>query len=179
MGVKLAGGRGTGLPEISSEVVRFNGPENCGHPKNEAVVIPWPSKGATGVMDPKAVGVDGGWFAGATLDTRMCGGDCSYETFSFTRVLPDKGYPYSAHDGRPDLFFDCCKTAYRPYDVAVTAFLIVAKKHLGDDIKVSSDGEDAQWYDAKRLCYINLGYGPEFYIGDEGELLKRDLAQVA
>lgn len=36
--------------------------------------------------------------------------------------------------------FEFCKTARKPYDAVVGACLIAAKKHLGDDIIVSSDG---------------------------------------
>lgn len=43
------------------------------------------------------------------------------------------------------LLFSCCKTAYKPYDKYVTAFLILAKLYFQDNIKVSSDGEINDW----------------------------------
>ena len=100
------------------------------------------------------------WFAGAEISTRCCDGDCSYETFDFPQKIkigefqkPDKG------TGK---YFDCCKTAFRPYDVAVTAFLIIAKHYLKDTIQIESDGEEEQWFDAKLLCQMELGYGLEY-----------------
>jgi hypothetical protein len=57
-----------------------------------------------------------------------------------------------------DGYFACTKTAYKPYDVAVTAFLILAKHHLGDAIKVSTDGEPKDWEDGRMLCEAVLGY---------------------
>ena len=37
--------------------------------------------------------------------------------------------------------------------------LIVAKHYLGDQISVSSDGEEAQWFDGQMLCQTVLDYG--------------------
>lgn len=41
--------------------------------------------------------------------------------------------------------FNFCKTARKPYDVVVTACLIVLKHRLGDYIDVSSDGYQHDW----------------------------------
>jgi hypothetical protein len=73
-------------------------------------------------------------------------------------------------DGRT---FTCCKTAFRPYDVAVCAVLLIAKRHLGTRISVRTDGDDAQWFAAKMLCQTVLGYGIEYAVTD-GELLPVD-----
>ena len=51
--------------------------------------------------------------------------DLGHETF----VLKRKG------------FTDSCKTVRKPYDLVVTAFLILAKYHFNNDIKISSDGD--------------------------------------
>ena len=161
--IKLAGGLGTGEPEINDKEIWFNGDENCGHAKNDSISIPWPSRGAGGIGDNQSA-QDGSWFAGASLETRCCNGDCSYETFVIPRIFPKDGYQSADDNGR---LFACCKTAYRPYDIAVTAALIVAKHHLKDDLKVSSDGEDEHWFDAKMLCQTVLGYGIEYAMGDE------------
>jgi hypothetical protein len=59
-------------------------------------------------------------------------------------------------------YFGFCKTAFKPYDWAVTAFLIIAKHYLGDRILVHSDGTSANWHDARLICQIELGYGMEF-----------------
>ncbi len=78
--------------------------------------------------------------------------------------------------------FECCKTAYRPYDVLVTALLIAAKHHFGTAIRVSSDGESKDWDEARMLCEVTLGYGRTFDFtpqrGDEGGHLE-NLAGVS
>lgn len=164
MGVHLADGFGKNAPEISAETIWFNGLENCGHRKNEEVSIPWPDRKANGV-NSRIEPISGQWFAGSLLSTRTCNGDCSYETFHFPAEMDKSGY-LQTDDKRKDLYFNCCKTAFRPYDLAVTAFLIIAKHHLGEDIIVNSDGEDEHWIDAKRLCQAFLGYGEQFRMAD-------------
>lgn len=174
-GVKLAGGSGEGEPRIDYDEVWFNGASHCGHPPNHNIVIPWPSKKAVGV-GASAEAISGQWFAGAEIETRCCDGDCSYETFDFPRIITEREpigevcyynmarepvYNEKAKVGR---YFHCCKTAFRPYDWAVTAFLVIAKHYLGDKIIVHSDGEVPQWQDAMLLCQIELGYGMDFQL---------------
>lgn len=95
------------------------------------------------------------------IDKRTCDGSCDYETFVFDRKREAQNYQTKRPDG---LHFDCCKTAFRPYDLAVTAFLVIAKHHLKDRLKVSSDGEPQHWFDAQMLCKVNLGYGLDFVL---------------
>ena len=64
----------------------------------------------------------------------------------------------------PNFFF--CKTARKPYDVCVTACLIIAKHYLGNEIKISSDGETSEWNEAKTYCQEILGYGKSFQFVD-------------
>jgi len=71
-----------------------------------------------------------------------------------------------------NLYFECCKTAFRPYDLAVISFLIIAKHYLKNNIIVSSDGEDCHWFDGKMLCQMILGYGLEYTINEEGKLIQ-------
>jgi hypothetical protein len=165
IGVRLADGHGEGVPTITPELVCFNGVANCGHAKNENVSIPWPDKRAAGVNDTEQP-ISGRWFAGALLSTRTCNGDCSYETFYFPAEMPADTY-WQPNSERKDLYFSCTKTAFRPYDLAVTAFLIIAKRYLGDDIKVSSDGEDENWQEAKQVCEAFLDYGLKFQLAEE------------
>jgi hypothetical protein len=168
MGVHLAGGLGEGVPQIDTTQIWFNGPDNCGHPKNSEISIPWPTPTASGVKDGAGVAA-GSWFAGATLETRCCDGSCSYETFHFPRVMDMKGFLQpSERDSR--LYFTCCKTAYRPYDLAVTACLVIAKHHLADDVIVSSDGEIQHWAEAIELCRVYLGYEELYHFDGRGEL---------
>lgn len=46
---------------------------------------------------------------------------------------------------RQNVAFEFCETARKPYDVVVTAALIVLKHYLGSDIEVSSDGYAEEW----------------------------------
>lgn len=168
VGVVLAGPLGIDEPEVTYDVVAFNGAANCGHPADYELVIPWPAPGAGGVFAGEPVA--GTWYAGHLLTTRACPGDCSYESFTFERVyIPYEGMRLDKK-GR---HFDFCKTAFRPYDLAVTAFLIIAKHHLGDAIEVSTDGQDEHWFDAKLLCQMELGYGLGYIINGERRLERR------
>ena len=49
MGVRLAGPLGSGLPEIDGVHIAFNGLWDCGHAKNEEIVIPFPTVDAAGI----------------------------------------------------------------------------------------------------------------------------------
>jgi len=63
--------------------------------------------------------------------------------------------------------FNFCKTARKPYDLAVTSLLIVASQHLGELISVSSDGYLSEWKEAMELCQSTLGYGQDFAFREE------------
>lgn len=169
VGVKLAGPLGEGNPVVSEDEVAFNGAAKCGHPADYDLVIPWPAPGAGGVFAGRPVA--GTWYAGHLVATRACPGDCSYETFCFPRVYGPQEWEEPDKRG---LYFQFCKTAFRPYDLAVTAFLVIAKHRLGNQIVVSTDGEDEHWFDAKLLCQMELGYGLELTVRD-GELVKAPL----
>lgn len=159
-GIHLAGGFGEGEPHIDEAEVWFNGNQNCGHPQDQAVVIPWPTDKGYGVASQREDVKAGTWFAGTLLSKRCCNGDCSYETFYFPRVVDPREWQQPENG----FLFSCCKTAFRPYDVAVTAFLVIAKHHLGDRLRVHSDGEEPHWQDAKWLCELELGYGLSFQL---------------
>jgi len=156
--IPLADGHGKNKPIIDEEMVWFNGSENCGHTPDKSVVIPWPTDDAGGVAT-SANAKKGSWFAGSLLQSRCCNGDCSYETFYFPKTYEPKSWEGADKSGK--IFF-FCKTAFRPYDVAVTAFLVIAKHYLGADIVVKSDGSEHHWFDGKFLCQQELGYGMEF-----------------
>jgi hypothetical protein len=159
-GLKLAGGNGTGEPEINDEVVCFNGSKLCGHPKNPNLIIPWPTPDAWG-LGPSEHAIKGDWHGGVLINTRTCNGDCSYETFYFPRVF-DKPYASEYRWNGKEYWFDFCKTAYRPYDLAVNCFLIIVKHYLKEDLIVHSDGSLMQWADAMAVCQDVLGYGNDF-----------------
>jgi hypothetical protein len=67
-------------------------------------------------------------------------GDGAHETFSWDR------------QGNG---FNFCKTAYKTYDVVVTACLIHLKDVYGDAVEISSDGDWSDWRDGARL-YNNV-----------------------
>ncbi len=50
---------------------------------------------------------------------------------------------------------DFCKTAEKPYDMVVTASLILAKKIFGDDIEIRSDGNWSDW-ESGQLLYESV-----------------------
>lgn len=53
--------------------------------------------------------------------------------------------------------FAFCKTARKPYDLAVQAVLILYKEYFGDKVKISSDGEADDWKSAFELVSSVLG----------------------
>ena len=152
MGVHLAGPLGEGLPEIDADHIAFNGLWHCGHVKNEEIVIPFPAADGAGIGN-SANAVEGSYFGmGTLLKHRTCDGNCSYETFRIARIFEGAD---KVRNGRHS---DSCKTAFRPYDLAVQCVLLIAKHHLKDRIQVWSGGSDYHWNDARLLCYVHLGY---------------------
>lgn len=178
LGIKLADGSGENTPIISPTKIIFNGQRNCGHTQRD-LGITWASKSAKGVSTDR-VGqkleeiTKGKWFAGATLETRACGGDCSHETFSLEQKL-DR--PRNDIDdkidkvlgGKSNLTFTFTKTAFKPYDLAVNVCLIIAKHYLKDQIKISSDGTSENWEEGRQLVQHFLGYGKDFKLDEDEE----------
>lgn len=71
--------------------------------------------------------------------------------------------------------FAFCKTARRPYDLAVTATLLLARHHAGDAITVFSDGFVPEWLPAAHLIRKHLGYPISvFWALDRTPLMFRD-----
>jgi hypothetical protein len=66
--------------------------------------------------------------------------DGGHETFVLERK--PKNHPWRAGD---EWVFNFCKTARKEYDGLVTATLLLAKHHLGDEIKITSDGGAKEW----------------------------------
>lgn len=48
--------------------------------------------------------------------------------------------------------FGFCKTAYKPYDIAVVASLIRLSFHTDGAINIKSDGGEEEWNDGMLLC---------------------------
>ena len=164
MGVRLAGVQGKGEAEITDKRIRFNGPADCGHPRDDGVVIPWPSARAKGVQDESGAAKAGYWPFGTLLSARSCDGNCSSQTFLLD---PREGMRFDNCQG----LFNSCMTRYAPYDLAVTACLLVAKHHFGTHIRVETNGESKDWADASRIISEELGYGREAVVRYNGRVL--------
>jgi hypothetical protein len=120
------------------------------------------SEGSHGRDASRDSDVAGSWFAGCQLRARTCGGDCSHEGLVLARVL--QVAPWQRPEARR--YFECCKTAYKPYYLAAQCALLIAKEHLGEAIVVSSDGSAEHWDEARALCENVLGYGEDFRLAD-------------
>jgi hypothetical protein len=73
-------------------------------------------------------------------------GEDSYEAFLWP---PDLTQP-PEEDG---FVFDFCKTQWRPYDAVVLACLLAAKGELRDDIRIGSDAEAPEEWQAGESLY--------------------------
>lgn len=174
LGIDLANGLGVKRPVIEEDKVSFNGSDaqRLGvWTTTEDVVIPWPSATAgltEPIADPIAKKTDGTWFAGHVLQQRVAPigenglGSGSYESVYIPRVIDEEDYFVSKDEG---LYFEFCKTAYRPYDIGVTACLIALKHHFPKCI-ISSDGEEKDWLDGRMVCFNLFGYGFEESLRD-------------
>ena len=167
LGVKLGDAFGENYPIITPTEICFNGLKKCGHEQRE-LGITWPSKTAKGVAQNNiALGLEeitkGSWFAGAELEARVCGGNYDHETFRIEQKASHVAdYKIKELDENDGFFFECTKTAYKPYDLAVNVCLIIAKRHLKKNIRIHSDGEDVNWEEGRQLCQHFLGYGSDF-----------------
>ncbi len=166
-GVPLAGWDGTNAPQIDDEAIRFNGLENCGHPPNEDIFVPYPSEHARGI-GPSFTAI-GECDAYLRIDHRCCSGRCSHEPFGFPRIA-DARKTESDEEETRGFVFDWTKTAFKPYDFAVTAALIIAKRYLRERLVIHSNGLTPQWQDAKELCQQHLGYGDWFGIVEDPQI---------
>jgi hypothetical protein len=75
-------------------------------------------------------------------------GDNGHETFLITREMSD----YSIRDPESGESFDFCKTARKPYDVAVCLVLLSIARHAPKSFSISSDGDwDVEWSEARKI----------------------------
>lgn len=69
-----------------------------------------------------------------------------------------------------DCINDFCKTAYKPYDVVVTAALAILKHRLKDTIQISSDGYKSDWVKGVKLARKVTGLAIKSPIVSQREL---------
>lgn len=155
--IPLGDGNGEGEPILTDEIINFNGLNKCGHIDSASGFLAYPVKGANGwqnVGQPfQKSFFENSWIGGPKVTTRVCSGNCSYENMYF----PKASEPLSFNEG--ETLRRTLKTNFQPYDVMVTAFLLLCKYHLGDDFHVASDGGKPQWLDACMVLKRFLGYG--------------------
>lgn len=83
-----------------------------------------------------------------------------HETFAFPMTPDMAKRAKELHGG----LWDFTKTARKPYDLAVCAILLVLKHHLGNQIRIASDGDRKadEWLPAEDLVSEVLGYDQQF-----------------
>jgi hypothetical protein len=106
-------------------------------------------------------------------------GDLGHETFHVPRVYTPPDWQREHYRKGP--WGDFCKTARKPYDLAVCACLIVLRHHLGGKFGVSSDGGDDEegWAAARAACQAALGYGRDFTLTEPIRFTRRGLGYEA
>jgi hypothetical protein len=159
IGVTICGPTGSGKAELSEFTVAFNGCTKCGH-RFRDIGKPWPTADAEGVMevdDPIARDAEPA-FAGAYVKTRTCGGNCAQEEFVVDRDWLHADW----HRTDRGMYPQQCETRFKPYDLVVTAALLRLKENLGEEIVISSDGDEKAFQDAKRLCRQLFGWPSRF-----------------
>jgi hypothetical protein len=92
--------------------------------------------------------------------------DMSHETYYLSRVKSlnewEQDREKDLNEKGEQLYFDCTKTARKPYDLMVQAALIVLKKHFGGEVRVDSDGDAEDWEHAMQFVELALGYESSF-----------------
>ena len=82
-------------------------------------------------------------------------GNCN--TFAVPRTYAPPEWAEPDAQGRWPVW---CKTAFRPYDIAVTACLIALAYHMPPGaVSFGSDGRHAHWLPGRILAFNCLGYG--------------------
>jgi hypothetical protein len=70
----------------NDECIVFNGPHDCGHPKNEEIFVAYPADGTRGV-GPGETAIDESANGLVTkIKHRCCSGRCSHEAFCFPKL---------------------------------------------------------------------------------------------
>jgi len=129
-------------------------------------------KGLKKLLKTKKTGEEEGWDDRLAITDNHISfngiGEDGHEPFQLFRKSGTDSYR-STRKGEDCFTF--CKTARKPYDTVACSLLIIAQKHLGKLIKISSDGNiegwrdntgklqlDHGWSEANSLCQKHLGY---------------------
>ena len=113
-----------------------------GYFKNHPLKVVGESEDESAKLTPEIVFFNGG---GQTPDTRE---DLSHEGFEIERVFKPEDWQVPKWAGRYCTF---CKTARKPYDLAVGLALIAFREVFGEAVIVSSDGQESDWVEAFTL----------------------------
>lgn len=83
--------------------------------------------------------------------------DLGHETF----VLQRKQWRDKYGENTGNTLFSFCKTARKPYDLMVTACLILYKYYFKQDVEIGSDGDEEDWREAFLFIADTLPHGAE------------------
>jgi hypothetical protein len=141
VGLKLAGPDGSGRPIVNPSQVLLNGREYCRHRSLRR-------------SEPRF------------YKPRYCGRRCAHDSFTVEREYD----PYCGWGRPPDgLYVDRFRTAYKPYDLAVTACLLMLAHRFGSAVVITSDGGTARWRDGQQLalfaCAVCPAIPPTIVVG--------------
>ena len=84
--------------------------------------------------------------------------DEGHETFLITREKPEN----PSYDPNAKESFDFCKTARKPYDLAVCLVLLSMKRHAPRSVRIGSDGDwDNEWLESRKVYKELFGVEPK------------------
>lgn len=155
-GICLAGRYGWGQPVVDDHEICFNGPARCTHPAQVC------SRASRVAGAGPALPTGGATASRSGSASPGEGNDaCAHETFSLPRatLVPNPPTDLCEH------MWDSCDTHRKPYDLAVRATLLIAKRHFGGDFVIDVAGRGGDWSDARNLCQRILGYGQDLRLG--------------
>jgi len=90
-------------------------------------------------------------------------GEHAHETLRLVRNVT--GEPMRAGEG----VFDFCKTAYKPYDLPVTAVLSLYKHYFPNVTSISSDGDASDWLRGVAFVEAACGLDVEIPLHDDDD----------
>ena len=136
--------------------------------------VPLVLAGGFGEGEPE-VTIERVWFNGVDE------GDMGHETFLIERSVEfDLNESYDRYKKeqfeKEGELFDFCKTARKPYDFVAQVVLILYKKHFGNKVAISSDGNNDDWKEA--LEFAREQFGIFGKIDDELEIFEEEAEVV-